>query len=385
MRGPSPSYFEAKANKTKKMLYLPLLIIVLMVWVASAESANAVFKKRLTGVDRESGRRWGVSATDLGIPYVQEDGDVGFLFGDTLSSERVEDAKDWRCPVMLRSRLHPGDEDGLEFQSAAGVEGDGLAQQLTHNGNRGDDGTGTGIWEYSVIPNDGISFPETGEHFISYMSVMNWTSPWTPNYSGLAVSTDGNTFERLNNSKWWNNDDNTDPFQMWTMQRDGQWVYIFSTRSPTQFGPMLLQRVRWDLMKDKDEYECWGLIGTEWDWGNPCSPILEGVFGEPSVRKLEDGTWAMAYLNAQDTLPRIVSRTARRPTGPWSEEKVQVEQEGDGSLLYGGFIHPWSTTHSGGLYLMVSNWSSTAPPPKGNGAVATFEGIASVGQYIGSL
>ncbi|KAH8427332.1 uncharacterized protein LDX57_005046 [Aspergillus melleus] len=369
------------------MLRAHLLTGILLCSVASVQSAHAVFKKRLTCEDCDSGRRWGVTATDLGIPYVQDDGEIGFLFGDTLSSKRVEDAKDWRCPVMLRSRIHPGEEDGLEFQGAAGVDADadGLAQQITHNGNRGDDGTNSGIWEYSVLPNDGISFPETGEHFISYMSVMNWTAPWTPNYSGLAVSTDGNTFERLDNSKWWNNEDNTDPFQMWTMQRDDQWVYIFSTRSPVQFGPMLLQRVRWDLIKDKDEYECWGLDGNGWDWGDHCSPILEGTFGEPSVRKLEDGTWAMVYLNAPSTNPWIVSRTAKRPTGPWSEEKVQVEQVGDGSLLYGGFIHPWSTTQPNGLYLMVSNWTSTAPPPQGNGAVATYEGIASVNQYIGTL
>lgn len=187
-------------------------------------------------------------------PTRKKDGDVGFLFGDTLSSERVEDAKDWRCPVMLRSRLRPDDEDGIQFQGAAGVEGDGLAQQIMHNGNRGDDGTGSGLWEFSAIPRDGISFPETREYFISYVSVKNWTASAIINYSGLTVSTDGNTFERLKDSKWWNNDNNTDPFQVWTMQRDDQWVYVFSGRPTIQSGPMMLQRVRWDLMKDKDEY-----------------------------------------------------------------------------------------------------------------------------------
>lgn len=38
--------------------------------------------KVLTGVDMDSGRRWRVAGTDLGIPYVIDRETVGFLFGD---------------------------------------------------------------------------------------------------------------------------------------------------------------------------------------------------------------------------------------------------------------------------------------------------------------
>nr|E1ACQ5.1 RecName: Full=Notoamide biosynthesis cluster protein J; Flags: Precursor [Aspergillus sp. MF297-2]ADM34143.1 hypothetical protein [Aspergillus sp. MF297-2] len=365
-------------------IMLHLLATILLSSAVSAQNANAASTRRLIGEDRESGRRWGVAATDLGIPYDQHNGEIGFLFGDTVSTKWVQEAKDLRSPVMLRSGIHPGEDGGIVFESAAGVDGDGLAPRLFYNGDRGDDGTGTGTWEFTVLPNDGISFPETGEHIISYLSIMNFTTPWTPNYSGLAYSTDGNTFTRLP-TKWLNNDNNTDPFQMWTMQRDGDWVYVFTVRSAPQYGPLMLQRVPWDKMTNKTEYQGWGWNGEDWGWQRPCSPILDGYFGEPSVRRLHDGTWAMVYLNASTSTPHIVSRSAKDPTGPWSEEKVQVNQEGDGSLLYGGFIHPWSTSKGNQLYLMVSNWTSTSNLSQTTEAVADYEGTVSVSQFTGTL
>ncbi|KAL4896864.1 hypothetical protein BDV59DRAFT_169208 [Aspergillus ambiguus] len=204
------------------------------------------------------------------------------------------------------------------------------------------------------------------------MSIKNWSSPWSTNYAGLAHSTDGNTFTRLE-TKWANTADNLDPFQMWTMQRDGNWVYVFSVRSGRQPGPMMLQRVPWDKMTEKDAYEGWGWDGQNWAWGRPCSPILEGTFGEPSVRKLEDGTWAMVYLNLEKSA--IVSRTAEGPDKPWSEETVQVTGQQE-PALYGGFIHPWSTTKSNDLHLMVSKWLKNEA-----GATLAYH----VSQYVGTL
>src|SRR5262249_1943223 len=156
------------------------------------------------------------------------------------------------------------------------------------------------------------------------------------------------------NLKWWNSNDNTDPFQMWTMQRDGDYVYIFSVRSGRQDGPMMLQRVPWERLFFPESYEGWGWNGTDWGWGRPGTPILTGRFGEPSVRKLSDGTWVMSYLNCVTDC--IVTRTASGPDKVWTDEKIQVlpwQEPG----LYGGFIHPWSTSQANGLFLMVSKWT----------------------------
>lgn len=68
--------------------------------------------------------------------------------------------------------------------------------------------------------------------------------------------TDGNTFTRLD-TKFENNADNSDPFQMWTMQRNGDCVYIFSVNAGRQEGYMMLQRVPWYKMADRTAYQGW--------------------------------------------------------------------------------------------------------------------------------
>jgi hypothetical protein len=323
-------------------------------------ASAATWKKRLTGADLDTNARWQVAGTDLGIPYLLENGSIGYLFGDTFNTPWPEGPplpNDWRSPVMLRSNVHPGAPGGIVFDSAAKVWGNGRAPELMHNGHNG---IGIdGIWEVTVIPNDGIAFPETRRHVISYMSIQNWNSAgpagpqWKTNYAGLAYSDNGNDFYRTP-LKWWNTADNKDPFQMWTMQRDGDYVYVFSVRAGRQDGPMMLRRVRWDRMFDPAAYEGWGWNGSNWGWGRPCTPILTGRFGEPSVRKLADGTWAMCYLNCKTGC--IVTRTATGPDRVWTNEKVQVwpwQEPG----MYGGFIHPWSTRGTNNLHIMVSRWT----------------------------
>lgn len=340
---------------------------------------TARWKKRLTGADLDTNARWNVAGTDLGIPYVLENGSIGYLFGDTFNTPFPEGPpvpNDWRSPVMLRSNVHPGSPEGIVFDSAAKVAGNGRAPELFFNAHDMSKRWGNPPSEFTVIPNDGISFPETKRQIISFMSINHWDpvggAQWRTGYAGLAYSDNGNDFVRVNIT-WPNNEANTDPFQMWTMQRDGDYVYIFSVRAGRQQGPMMLQRVHWTKMFDKGAYEGWGWNGTDWGWGRPCTPILEGRFGEPSVRRLSDGTWAMSYLNA--TIGAIVTRTASRPDGVWSNEKIQLTSLEEPNL-YGGFIHPWSTSKPNDLHLMVSKW--TRGP---DGRSTAYH----VSQFVGSL
>lgn len=324
--------------------------------------AAAAAKKRLTGVDRDT-MRWQVGGTDLGIPYRLENDSVGFLFGDTFNTRWHDDPplpNDWRSPVLLRSNFHPGGPDGIVFDSAAGVEGEGRTPEVMYNGHHGSDGAGT--HEVTVIPNDAVAFPGP-VHVMSYFSVAEWINGnpsvnWRTNYAGIAISYDGNSFERTP-TVFWNNPENADPFQMWTMQHDGDHVYVFSVRSGRQHGPMMLRRVPADpaAMNDAAAYEGWGYNGSDWGWGRDCTSILpETRFGEPSVRRLDDGTWVMAYLNV--STGSIVTRTANGPDQSWSDEKVQVTQLQQ-PAIYGGFIHPYSSSQPNDLHLLVSRWPQT--------------------------
>ncbi|BFU45581.1 DUF4185 domain-containing protein [Krasilnikovia sp. MM14-A1004] len=334
----------------------------------------AQFVKRLTGADLEPARRWRVAGTDLGIPYLLENGSVGFLFGDTFASAWPEQGDDWRSPVMLRSNVHPAAPGGIVFDSAARVKGDGRAPQLMDyihvpkplaNPNA----------EITRIPNDAVSSPETGRQVLSYMAVYDWpeNQPWRTGRAGLAYSDNGNDFTDVPGAAWANDAANLDAFQMWTMQRDRRFVYVYSVRAGRQHGPMMLQRVPWQRILEPEAYEPFGWRqDTGWRWGQQCTSVLaEEPFGEPSVRLLRDGVWAMTY-----SLPgRIVSRRAERPEGPWSEPKVQVTAAQE-PFLYGGFIHPYSTSAIGDLHLMVSTWQQNPP-----GTSHAYH----VSQYAGTL
>lgn len=328
--------------------------------------SRATLTARVTGIDIQNTTRFGVGGTDLGMPFELENGSVGFIFGDTFSG-RDPGSADWRSQVMLRSNVVPNKTTPIVFDSAAGLGGDGIAPQLISS-----EHNTSGNGEFSAIPTDGVSIPEnvgTGKpiQVLSFQSVRNWnataTQNWATNYAGLAVSYDGNTYHRVNTS-WQNTSSNSDPYQMISMQRDGDYIYIISVKAGRQQGPMMLRRVSVANILNKSSYECWN--GSS--WGGACRALFSGRFGEPSLRKLKDGVWAMAYLNIANG--SIVTRYANSPTGPWSSEKTQVTIA-QHPALYGGFIHPYSTSDN--VTMMVSSWV------KGTGS------RYDVSQYNGSI
>jgi len=327
--------------------------------------------------------RWRIGGTDLGIPYVLENGSIGYLFGDTFDAPGPVGRPGWRSPTALRSAISPGAPTGIIFDSAFKVNGNGFAPEIMFNQYRADYYNPWGT-EFTVIPNDGISFPETGRQIVSYMSINRWKQGnnmdgipglWRTNYAGLAFTDNGNDFTRLNDLIWWNNEQNTDGLQMVTMRRDPDgYVYLFSVRAGRQHQQgMFLTRVKWDRMFWKNEYEGWGFNGRDWAWGRPSTPILVGSFGEPSIRRFDrTGIWVMCYLNLD--IGAIVTRTAPLPIGPWSPERVQVTSQQE-SFLYGGFIHPWSQEGENNLHILVSTW-------KMEGGTTTAYHVS---QYVGTV
>lgn len=119
--------------------------------------------------------------------------------------------------------------------------------------------------------------------------------------------------------------------------------------------------------------EGWGWNNTDWGLGRPCTSILlESRFGEPSVRRQNDGTWVMSYLNGDSG--SIVTRRADRPDQPWTDENVQVAQWQQ-PTIYGGFIHPYSSSAPNDLHLLVSRW------PQVNGQSLAYD----VTQWFGTV
>jgi hypothetical protein len=284
------------------------------------------------------------------------------LFGDTFESPNVG-GPGWRSPVLLRSASNPA--DGIVFA------GGGYASQIIDSPHNTDCSG-----EFTAIPNDGITLPG-GRVVVSFMSVRDWKGlcpaqyegQWRTNYAGLAYSDDGGNHFTRAPIKFANNEANDDPFQMQTMQLDGDYVYVYSVRAGRRGGPMMLQRVPPAGILDRAAYQCWSGNGA---WGGPCVSIMDGFIGEPSVRKLSDCTWAMSYLEGGI----ISTRTSAIPEGPWSPAKFQVSGS-DQPCLYGGFIHPQSTADN--LHLTVSSWVGSGGDCGGQG------GRYGVDHFAGSL
>ena len=326
------------------------------IWEIISPPGPAIESQRITGADLDTCIQWRVCGTDLGIAYKRADGKTSYIFGDTFpirDPAQQVGTQGWRSPVILQSDIVPVRGMIFNFTGANNTGPYGTARAVMDN-----------RWytgeEHTVIPNDGISFSETGDSLISFMSVDHWNdvgeSDWTTNYASIAFSQDDQYFDRIG-PVWQNNANNTDPYQMWSMQRDGQWVYIVTTRAGRQSGPMMLMRVRWDSLLEKDAYTYWN--GVTWSYQEQALPIMYGRFGEPSLMKVANDLWVLSYLeqyiNPQsgEVKWQIVTQTASNPSAKWRNKKVQITEH-QFPRLYGGFLHPDSTPL--GLIFFVSTW-----------------------------
>lgn len=344
----------------------------------------ATYLDRITGADKSS-NNFGVAGTDLGIPYSTGNGRICMLFGDTFSSpfpggpdEAPGSGANWRSPTILTTATPHTSPQVFDYAVGGGT----WAKEAFYNAhNRA--GTWNPLTEFTVIPNDGILIPETGRQIVSWMSMNRWDradgslgGDFRSGYASLAYSDNGQDWYRVSNLGWWNNRENTDPFQMWSMHREGDFIYIISVRAGRQNGPMMLRRVHYMHMFDQSWYEGWGWNGTNWGWGRPCTPILNGTFGEPSLRKIGN-KWVMAYVNYAHPLhgAALVTRTASAIDGAWSSEKVQVTIAAEPNL-YGGFIDPRSTLAVDGLTMYVSRWSKDGANRSTHYHVSQYRGTA---------
>lgn len=320
--------------------------------------ASAVFVKNLTGSSQTGS--WGVGGTDLGFPVRLRDGRFGFFFGDTFES-LAPGGPGWRSPVMLRSTTTNLDQ-GIAFNSAAGG---GYAKEILPNAHDtrqlpGIEAPGT---EFTVIPGDALTIGT--RTYLSVMSVHAWDSEdWKTNFTYLAYSDDAGENWSLSQARWDNHPGALD--QCWTMERHGGYVYVISTAfGRNKPAGMILRRVPEAQILTPAAYQGWGWTEqTGWAWGNAPTPIIPGRIGEMSVRYVQ-GTWVLAYFDPEAYA--IVTRTAARIDGLWSEPTVQVKggdwgaTDGTYGQIYGGYIHPASTLDN--LHLIVSQWNTATGTP----------------------
>jgi hypothetical protein len=305
----------------------------------------------VTGAEsiNDTARRFGITATDLGILWDNGQGKVLAAFGDTYGAGwgghgAGPSAADWRYNVLASSTSRDLDA-GLALDAVV-TRRDGRAAQIL-GADREEP------VEATVIPNSGIAV--RGYNYLHYMSVRRWGAPggWSTNYGGIAVSADGGqTWTKPSGARWFNTEDGAHPFQICAFAGHRDHVHLVGTTNG-RFGPAYLARARHYDVADARAYEYWTEDG--WRRGDPFAavPVLPGPVGELSIMYSEYlGRWLAMHLD--EYRAAIVLHDAAELTGPWSPGEVVVSGA-DYPALYGGFLHPWANTGPS-VYFTLSQW-----------------------------
>lgn len=316
-------------------------------------------------------KSWGITSTDLGISYADNEGHTYLAFGDTGSCPNSSDTG-WRSNVLTRTTDH-NYGDGLNLQEALTSRGwstDGEAEEFIRSLKSPNDAYG----EVTTIPTAGIVI--NGVHYIDYMSVKHWGDGgrWDTNYAATVRSTDGgNTWNLVDDSIRPNRnyslnadfflpggsyDYGNENLQMsGLIQGNDGYVYRLSTPSG-RGGYAYLSRVRTQDFPNESAFQYWDGHG----WSSNREVLTESdaqVFG-PKVSELSItynsylGKYVVMYFNEDRGL---VVRTADAMTGPWSNERLLIDNtnpEISPKGIYGGFVLPKQDDQN--LYYVMSAW-----------------------------
>jgi len=316
--------------------------------MAASASTPAVVVEKLTGPDapNNTAGRWDIKAADLGILWDDGHGKVLAAFGDTFGNAWTGPGGgapangNWRSNVLTRSS-DTNLADGMLFDSAP-QSPQGVAKQLIPSKKINGD-------EITTIPTAAISVGH--RQYMGFMSVKQWGDPgkWDTNYAGIAYSDDDGENWTVSKTRWDNNADGTDPFQMQAYVRRGGDVYVFGTQNGRN-GPASVARVPAQRLLDKSAYRYWD--GRGWNRSeSKAKPIIEAPVSELSVQY---DAYSHRYLLMTLSGPDIVLRTAKSPQGPWTAPQT-VAYAADYPGLYGGYFHPWN--RNGVIYFTMSSWS----------------------------
>ncbi len=317
--------------------------------------------KDLTGPGHTD--RFAIGGTDLGATAVAPDGRLVSVFGDTFAQPTVG-GPGWRAPVVLFAAPDSVD-GGLRWTGSAGP-GEQAAQvvRYRHHALR--------RWRWrvrrvtTVLPTDLITLGDA-----MYLHVMVCRELGNVRWTEVHRSLDNGVTWRPTGVRWAG--EHLDGyFQMLTWERDGEYVYAFTTGFQRDKG-LMLSRVPQDRVLDVAAWQAWGLAGSSfgggWGWGRTPTVVLPGRFGELSLRRVED-KWVLALFddgNYRMDVLLLDSPTADLHTAPratvlqgvgWADEDHAA---GRVAQLYGGYVVPGSTLAD--LHLVVSQWNTATNWP----------------------
>lgn len=297
------------------------------------------------GSPNQTGSRWQVYGTDLGILWDDGQGGILAAFGDTFGANRAVSGgggDDWRTNVVARSTNRDLSE-GMQLDRFLTDRPD-HARQVIPRDHR--------LTEFTLIPTAGVSVDE--RNYLGYMSINRWGEPgrWWTNYAGIAYSDDGgHTWVKPDDCRWWNTPEGSQRWQMLALVRAEGYVWVFGTPHG-RAGACYLARVPEHAVLDLAQHEQWtgsGWTRNQWD----AAPVIPDPVSELSVMfHRHSGHWLASYYH--ERLNAIVVHRAPHPTGPWGPPAVAVAAA-QWPGLYGAFWHPWTSDDPSPCFAM-SQW-----------------------------
>lgn len=305
--------------------------------------------------------RFGITATDVGVPWDNGSGQILMAFGDTWG--KCAGQMVWRHNTMLRSDANSNLDKAIRFPTAIpGSVRSGASVTPAHPTYSQPMFNAVGVRNIEVgrIPTGGVSI--NGVQFQSFMSIHKWLGPgrWSTNYSAIAVS--------RNNGQTWTVDNNTiranleltvpgipqiaqghSRFQMGAFLRNGDYIYQYGTPNGRQ-GSAFVARFRPGDILDLSRYQYFR-GGNSWS-PNPtdAAPIIGRPVSEMSVAYND---YLEKFVMLTERAGTVMMRTSPTPVGPWSGERVLISNQ-QSSGLYTPYIHPRSSGKN--LYFVVSRW-----------------------------
>ncbi|OBG06585.1 DUF4185 domain-containing protein [Mycolicibacter sinensis] len=344
--------------------------------LSTADAAGAIAGSQTSLVEWMTGpnspnqtlQRFGISGTDLGIPW--DNGDpanrqVLYAFGDTFGYCRIQ-GKQWRQNVLFRS---PDNNlaDGITVgPGAVGNKYSGSPLRQANFSKQILPAVRLARHQEGMIPTAAIGI--AGSQYMNFMSIKQWgrDGEWSTNYSAIAVSNDnGETWgvypgtvrstspENVPRARFVPGNEN---FQMGAFLRGGD-GYLYSYGTPSgRGGSAYLSRVPERAIPDVAQYQYWNGDSGSWVPNNPAAatPVIPGPVGEMSVQY---NTYLRQYLALYGNGGNdVVARTAPAPQGPWSAEQTLIPTGQIPGGIYAPYMHPWSTGKE--VYFTLSLWNA---------------------------
>lgn len=330
----------------------------LVEWVTGPNSPNQTLE------------RFGISGTDLGIPW--DNGDpvnrqVLMAFGDTFGYCRLR-GHQWRHNVLLRSQDRELSDGILVGPGVVGNRYSGSPVAQSNFSRQVIPGLKLAPQQEGMIPTAGTSVG--GNQYLNFMSIKRWgrDGEWSTNYSAIAVSRDNgeswgiypgtvrsSSPQNVPGARYVPGNEN---FQQGAFLRGGD-GYMYSFGTPAgRGGSAYLARVPEGLVPDVTKYEYWNSSGNGGSWvpSNPgaATPVIPGPVGEMSAQY---NTYLQKYLVLYSNGGNnVAARTAPAPQGPWSPEQTLVSYGQMPGGIYAPYLHPWSTGKD--VYFTLSLWNA---------------------------